>query len=167
MKLMWLYAMVSASTSAAASTVGSIGGSVNAGKSSINSNYASVTEQSGIRAGDGGFNVRVQGNTQLTGGQITSTQAAVDNQLNSFTTAGQTASEASNSGKLTITDLQNSARFNAKSSSATIGIGSQLGSSGAGIGSASGNASSTTITIDDALYQKALELAAPKLDSRP
>jgi filamentous hemagglutinin len=63
-------------------------GSVNFVKSNINSNYASVTEQSGIKAGDGGFTVNVKGNTALVGGAITSTQAAIDNNKNSFNTGG-------------------------------------------------------------------------------
>ncbi len=63
-------------------------GSVNFAKSNINSNYASVTEQSGIKAGDGGFTVNVKGNTALVGGAITSTQAAIDNNKNSFNTGG-------------------------------------------------------------------------------
>lgn len=45
-------------------------------KSDINSNYQSVTEQSAIRAGDGGFNVNVKGGTTLAGGAITSSQKA-------------------------------------------------------------------------------------------
>ncbi len=55
------------------------GGSLNVGQPRINSDYLSVGEQSAIRAGDGGFNVDVNGKTTLTGGQITSTQAAIDN----------------------------------------------------------------------------------------
>ncbi len=37
------------------------GGSFNASKSKVDSNYLSVVEQSGIKAGDGGFDVQVQG----------------------------------------------------------------------------------------------------------
>ena len=72
------------------------GASISSGKTHINSNYQSVGEQTAIRAGDGGFQVNVQGNTQLAGGQITSTQSALDNKANSFQTAGQ----------LSTTDLQ-------------------------------------------------------------
>nr|WP_279627069.1 hemagglutinin repeat-containing protein [Xanthomonas prunicola] len=42
----------------------------------VNGDFASVTEQSGIQAGDGGFNIRVGGNTDLKGGVIASTHAA-------------------------------------------------------------------------------------------
>lgn len=45
-----------------------VSGNVNLGKSNIDSNYASVSEQSGIKAGDSGFAVNVQGNTDLKGG---------------------------------------------------------------------------------------------------
>ena len=39
-------------------TVGAgVSGSISAGKSKIDSDFASVTEQSGIKAGDGGFQV--------------------------------------------------------------------------------------------------------------
>ena len=49
-------------------TGGTSSASVSASKTKLNSNYQSVTEQSGIRAGDGGFNVSVAGKTNLTGG---------------------------------------------------------------------------------------------------
>jgi filamentous hemagglutinin len=60
------------------------GGSISAGKTAINSNYQSVTQQSGIKAGDGGFDIQVAGNTNLVGGAITSTQKAIDEDKNSF-----------------------------------------------------------------------------------
>ena len=106
------------------------GGSISAGKTNTHSNYQSVAEQSGIRAGDGGFQVNVKGDTTLTGGAITSSQAAIDNNKNSFTTGGT----------LTTTDLQNKAEFSAQS------VGVSVGTSGgsAGIGNMGGNASSTT-----------------------
>jgi len=115
-------------------------GSVNYAKSNINSNYASVTEQSGIKAGDGGFTVNVQGNTDLKGGAITSTRAAIDNNKNSFQTGGT----------LTTSDIQNSASYEAKSVSVSIGTGAMPGQglsaglSGAGMGKDSGSTSSIT-----------------------
>ena len=84
---------------------GASSGSVSASKSKANSNYASVAEQSGLRAGDAGFNVSVQGNTDLTGGVIASTQAAIDHNQNTLTTAS-----------LTTSDLQNKADASASSS---------------------------------------------------
>jgi len=58
--------------------------------------FASVDEQSGIRAGDGGFNINVKGNTDLKGAVITSTQAAVDAGKNSLRTATLTQSDIAN-----------------------------------------------------------------------
>ncbi len=117
-------------------------GSVNYAKSNIDSNYASVTEQSGIKAGDGGFTVNVQGNTDLKGGAITSTQAAIDNNKNSFQT----------SGSLTTSDIENKANYEAKSVSVTVGAGGSpmpgqglsAALSGAGMGKDSGSTSTTT-----------------------
>ena len=106
-------------------TVGTAGvsGSINAGKSNINSQYTSVSEQSGFQSGDGGFNVNVQGNTRLVGGAITSTQAAIDQNRNTFQTAGQSAQQALASGTLTLSDLHNQASYSASSSSVNLGTG--------------------------------------------
>jgi hypothetical protein len=116
------------------SAAGVPGGSVTSGSTKIDSNFQSVGQQSAIRAGAGGFNVNVAGKTDLIGGQITSTQKAVDDNKNSFNTQGQ----------LTITNLANAATYSASGSSVTVGIGSELASSGAGAGRATGNANSTT-----------------------
>lgn len=63
-------------------------GSFSASKSKVNSDFASVAEQSGFKAGDGGFRVGVQGDTELIGGAIASNQVAVAQGLNEFTTDG-------------------------------------------------------------------------------
>jgi len=103
-------------------------------------NYASVTEQSGLRAGDAGFNVSVQGNTDLTGGAITSTQAALDHEQNRFSTGGT----------LTTRDLQNQAHYKATAVGVNLGTGVSLDGklapqgTSAGLGKDSGNAQSTT-----------------------
>ena len=47
----------------------------------------SVAEQSGIKAGDGGFQVEVRGHTELKGAVIGSTQAAIDTGRNVLQTA--------------------------------------------------------------------------------
>jgi filamentous hemagglutinin len=119
-------------------------GSANFAKSNINSNYASVTEQSGIKAGDGGFQVDVKGNVDLKGGAITSTQAAIENNKNTFTKGGT----------LTTSDIQNQASYEAKSVSVSVGTGSggmnipgqglSAALTGAGMGKDKGSASSTT-----------------------
>ena len=90
---------------------GRMSGSVSASSSKVESDYASVTEQSGIRAGDQGFDVKVKNDTTLTGGAITSTQQAIDNNLNRFETGGQ----------LTLSDIQNKAEYSAKSASVNVG----------------------------------------------
>lgn len=90
---------------------GRVSGSVSASSSKIESDYASVTEQSGIRAGDQGFDVKVKGDTDLKGGAITSTQQAIDDNKNTFQTGGQ----------LTLSDIQNKAEYKAKSASVNIG----------------------------------------------
>ena len=123
----------SSDVSAGGSATFGFGGSVSANASSakINSNFQSVGTQSGIRAGDGGFEVNVKGNTDLKGGVISSTQAAVDNQLNSFN--GNTAEGLS---RLTLTDISNKAEFKATSVS--------ISTSGGGAGSMSDKSASTS-----------------------
>ncbi len=85
----------------------SVSGNVSQNK--LNSDYAGVAEQSGIKAGDGGFQVGVKGNTDLKGGVIASSDKAVQEGLNSLTTA-----------TLTHSDIQNHANYS----------GSQVGISG-------------------------------------
>ncbi|MEJ8827508.1 hypothetical protein WKW80_36965, partial [Variovorax humicola] len=50
--------------------------------------FISPGQQSGIKAGDGGFDVNVKGNTDFKGAVIESTQAAIDNKANNFQTGG-------------------------------------------------------------------------------
>ena len=86
-------------------------------QSNVNSNYASVGEQSGILAGDGGYAVNVRGETVLTGGIVTSTQAAEDAGRNSFTT-----------GTLIATDIENHADYEGSA----FGISGSAGVNGQG-----------------------------------
>ena len=119
---------------------GKMGGSFSASKSKVDSDFASVAEQSGFRAGDEGFNVNVANNTDLKGGAITSTQKAIDDNKNNFSTGSE----------LTTSDIQNQASYSAKSVGVNLGTGfdpsGKLTPSGtsAGIGRDSGNASSVT-----------------------
>ena len=112
----------------ASATVGAGGGgSFSASRTNIESEYASVGEQSGIRAGDGGFDVKVQGKTVLKGGVITSTQVAVDEQRNDF----------HREGGVELEDVHNEARYEAKSSStARAGISNIAGHKDARTGDA-------------------------------
>ncbi|WP_434985219.1 hemagglutinin repeat-containing protein [Vreelandella zhaodongensis] len=125
--------------------------SLDASRTKINSDTQSVNEQSGLRADDGGFQVNVGGTTHLNGGAITSTQVAIDEDRNTFTTAGQSASEALQSGALTLSDIGNNATFDAESLSVGLSSGgnnsgeSNTGLSGIGTGRDDGSASSTTV----------------------
>jgi filamentous hemagglutinin len=100
--------------------------------SQVTSDYASVTEQSGLKAGDGGFNVKVKGSTDLKGGAISSTQAAIDDGKNSFS-----------STILTTSDIDNHASYEANSVSVSASTG---GSGSAGVGHDTGSASSVTLS---------------------
>ena len=62
------------------------GGSVNYSNSKTKSNYASVNEESGIYAGDEGFQINVNGNTDLKGAVIASSPSAIISNKNSLTT---------------------------------------------------------------------------------
>lgn len=87
-------------------TVGAgVSGSISASQSKVNSSFASVTEQSGIQAGDGGFQIEVQSNTDLKGAVIASTDKAVEEGRNSLA-----------AGTLTTSDIHNHAEASAESS---------------------------------------------------
>ncbi|MGE4438956.1 hemagglutinin repeat-containing protein, partial [Achromobacter sp.] len=66
--------------------VGSSSVSANASTGKINSNFRSVTEQTGLRAGDGGFQIDVQNNTKLIGSVIASSDRAIADGLNQLGT---------------------------------------------------------------------------------
>ncbi|WP_052391841.1 hemagglutinin repeat-containing protein [Paraburkholderia bannensis] len=80
--------------------------------------YAGVNEQAGILAGNGGFDVAVQGNTALTGAVISST---ADASKNSLTT-----------GTLSYSDIQNRSHYDANSNGISAGVG--VGNTGKAIG---------------------------------
>jgi filamentous hemagglutinin len=118
---------------------GQMSGSVQSSKGKANSDFANVTEQSGFKAGDQGFNVQVTSNTDLKGGAITSTQKAINEGKNSFS-----------SQTLSLSDLQNQASYKASSVGINIGAGASLNGklapqgSGAGIGKDGDQVSSKT-----------------------
>lgn len=95
---------------------GASSASVNAGKTDIDSTYASVTEQSGIKAGDNGFDIRVGGNTDLAGAVIASTDKAVQDGRNHLST-----------GTLTYRDIRNEAEYDGSSFSVGGGYGTTVG----------------------------------------
>ncbi len=92
----------------------SVAGSV--GQTKMNSDYASVIEQAGVKAGDGGFQVDVKGNTDLKGGVIASSDKAVQDNLNKLTT-----------GTLTHSDIENHASYDASSVGLSGGYGGTIG----------------------------------------
>lgn len=81
---------------------GGASGSVNVSHQQISSDFASVTEQAGIKAGDGGFDVTVRGNTDLVGAVIASTDKAAESNRNRLKT-----------GSLTERDIENHAEYDA------------------------------------------------------
>ena len=134
-------------------TIGpSSGGSISASRSRVDADYASVGQQAGITAGDGGFQINVKGNTDLKGAQIASTDKAVEQGKNSLTT-----------GTITSSDIQNRSQYSAQSQSASAGTSQGKPGGGIGIGNASGSETSVThsgvsgaaVTIADAQAQQA------------
>ncbi|MFZ6775044.1 hemagglutinin repeat-containing protein, partial [Undibacterium sp. SXout7W] len=106
-----------------------VSGSFSTAAGNTQSTFNSVTEQSGLKAGDSGFQINVAGNTSLVGGVITSTDNAAQQNKNTF-----------QSSQVTTADLQNNASYQAQSYAASI----STSGAGAGVGNASGNSTSTT-----------------------
>ena len=79
---------------------GKIGVSGGANKENIDSNYNSVTDQSGIYAGEEGFDITVGNNTDLKGGIIGSEATSDKNKIST--------------GTLTYEDIDNKAEYNSK-----------------------------------------------------
>ncbi|MET3590561.1 filamentous hemagglutinin, partial [Bartonella silvatica] len=92
--------------------------SLNKDKSS--SDYHSVVEQSGIKAGDGGFKINVKDKTTLTGGLVASTAPA---EKNSLTT-----------GSISTSDISNSAHAQASSQGLSISAGGPMYQGKYGVG---------------------------------
>lgn len=100
-------------------SVGFSGGSVSGSfsNSNVDANYASVNEQTGVFAGDDGYQIKVNKNTDLKGAIITSTQTAENLKKNSLDT-----------GTLTSSNIQNVTEYDAKGIS--VGGGFNAGKSG-------------------------------------
>ncbi|HDR9491697.1 hemagglutinin repeat-containing protein [Burkholderia stabilis] len=103
------------------SQAGGVGGSFSAQNGHADGNYAGVTEQAGIQAGAGGFDVTVKGNTDLKGAYIGST---ADPSKNSLTT-----------GTLTTSDIENHSHYSANS--AGFSAGASVGPSNKAVGPSS------------------------------
>ncbi len=131
---------------------GSPSAQFNASTSNIHSDFLSTATASGLRAGDGGFQVQVAGETELKGGIIASTDAAVTAGVNHFST-----------GELALADVMNRADYSARAAGVGIGVGQNpQGSyapqgSNAGRGSDSGHSVSvTTAGVSDLAGNKAV-----------
>ncbi|AMP13302.1 hemagglutinin repeat-containing protein [Collimonas pratensis] len=142
---------------------GTSSASGNFSNSKANNNYQSVTEQSGIKAGDGGFTVTVNGNTDLKGGVIASTDQAAQDAKNNFTTGTLTHSDIQNKSDASADSMGvslSSDMFTQGKYGASKGIISNALSNGSESGSSSGKTlsaiSAGTVNITNDQQQKAL-----------
>ena len=97
---------------------GGFSGSINVSRDKMTSDYDSVQEQSGLFAGNGGFDVTVGNHTQLDGGVIASTAMADKNRLDT--------------GTLGFSDIHNQADFKTEHQGAGISSGGSIGKQFAG-----------------------------------
>ncbi|MEI1722104.1 hemagglutinin repeat-containing protein [Acinetobacter baumannii] len=118
-------------------SVGFSGGSVSGSfsNSNVDANYASVNEQTGVFAGDDGYQIKVNKNTDLKGAIITSTQTAENLKKNSLDT-----------GTLTSSNIQNVTEYDAKGISVDGGF--NAGKSGTAGNKEPGTVLSTPNKID-------------------
>jgi filamentous hemagglutinin len=93
-----------------------VSGTASFNQQKMKSDYASVSEQTGIKAGDGGFQVDVKGNTDLNGAIIASSDQAVKDGKNTLST-----------GTLTSSDIKNKAAYDASSIGLSGGMGEHIG----------------------------------------
>jgi len=134
------------------------GGSFSSQHGNANGKYAGVEEQSGIRAGDGGFNINVAGNTDLKGAVIASDADASKNTLNT--------------GTLTFSDIANHSDYSASSSG--FSAGGSIGAPASGTGPSSrGNSGGFTPMLsqsdsgsDDATTKSAISAGAINIADR-
>jgi filamentous hemagglutinin len=97
------------------------GGSFSSQRGNASGSYAGVEEQSGIRAGDGGFSINVARNTDLKGAVIASDADASKNTLNT--------------GTLTFSDIANHSDYSASISG--FSAGGSMGAPARGTGTTS------------------------------
>lgn len=135
---------------------GTASASINASRDRMKSDYDSVQEQSGIFAGDGGFDITVGKHTQLDGAVIASTGSADKNSLDT--------------GTLGFGDIHNQADYKVEHQGGGISTGGSIGQQFAGNlanaliagGGSSGHAEGTTqaavsegtLTVRDTENQK-------------
>ena len=80
-------------------------------QSQLDADHRSVSEQSGLYAGDDGYQIHVRAHTELNGGLITSSQSAEDNGKNHFST-----------GTLGFGDLHNHSHYQGESLGMDAGV---------------------------------------------
>jgi filamentous hemagglutinin len=139
------------------------GGSLSAGQSKVTSDFKSVGEQSAIRAGDSGFQVNVQGNTDLKGGVIASNDNAIANNKNSLVTGTLTTSDirnqasasASTSGINLSTDMFTQGKYGLAKAVVTNALNSANADSNSS-GQSKAAVSAGVVTINDEAAQQAL-----------
>ena len=93
-------------------------------QSKINAEHRSISAQSGISAGEDGYQIKVGNHTDLKGGIITSSQSAEDKGKNRFQTA-----------TLTHSNIQNHSRYEGES----FGLGASVAVSGKTLGQSAQN----------------------------
>lgn len=130
--------------SVSASQGGGFNGSFSSQHGSADGSYANVTEQAGIQAGSGGFDITVKGNTGLTGGYISS---GAEPSKNTLTT-----------GTLTYSDILNHSDYNASTSGFSAGTQGGMpmisqSDNGHSSGTTRSGVSAGTITVTDAAGQ--------------
>ena len=113
--------------------------SVNGGKTDINADYKAVGQQSGIFTGDGGFDLIVEGKTNLIGGAITTTEAAQLAGRNNYISKGG----------ITTQDIENSSSYEGDAIQVGVSLGMtenkpQANTNGLGYGTDSDSDSSIT-----------------------
>ncbi|HCM6149579.1 TPA: hemagglutinin repeat-containing protein, partial [Klebsiella aerogenes] len=122
----------------ASGSMGGGSGSLNLSQSKMHSTWASVEAQTGIFAGEGGFDVKVGGHTQLNGSVLASTAAAELNRLDT--------------GTLGFRDIKNYADYSVEQQSAGVSTsgnvaGQFLGNAASGLlMGANGSGSDSTLT---------------------
>ena len=149
---------------------GAISGSITASNAKVNGRYANVEQQSGIQAGDDGFQIQVAGNTDLKGGVIASSAQAAANNKNRLSTGTLTTSDIANKNSYDASSVGVGISMSGPSGTGgtnnqgTSKVGAGLTGTSVGVGSASGNDSSTTrsgisngvITLTDGAAQQAI-----------
>jgi filamentous hemagglutinin len=142
--------------------ISSVTGSLS--RSTVDGAFTSVTETSGIRAGDGGFQLIVGGNTSLQGGVIASSDKAVTDNKNLLQTATLTTSDLVNRDVYEASGFSISGGVSQNRPTNATDVGKYKPNGSAGVGSTEGaqesitraGISGGTVTITDGAAQHAL-----------